>query len=219
VTNTWDASPDGSDSYLGTFDLLNGTVTEFENPLGVTKMMALEFDNNGTLYGGSWDTDFLYTIDTATGSPTQVGTSGLGFDDVMDFALDSSGTLWAVAAGPSTFPSYLYTIDLDSGSETYGEGTYVTTITGTALDSFVMGIMFGADDTLYATEMAFENEISKLYTIDTSSGEATGVGTGTVIKYLHGGDILVPEPISSSLFIVGGATLGFRRFWKKRKTA
>ena len=26
---------------------------------------------------------------------------------------------------------------------------------------------------------------------------------------------VVPEPISSTLFIVGGATLGFRRFWKK----
>jgi hypothetical protein len=30
---------------------------------------------------------------------------------------------------------------------------------------------------------------------------------------------VVPEPISSTLFIVGGATLGFRRFWKKRQTA
>ena len=28
-----------------------------------------------------------------------------------------------------------------------------------------------------------------------------------------------PEPISSTLFVVGGATLGFRRFWKKRKSA
>ncbi len=29
---------------------------------------------------------------------------------------------------------------------------------------------------------------------------------------------VVPEPISSTLFIVGGATLGFRRFLKKRRT-
>jgi len=28
---------------------------------------------------------------------------------------------------------------------------------------------------------------------------------------------VVPEPISSTLFIVGGATLGFRRSWKKKK--
>jgi hypothetical protein len=30
---------------------------------------------------------------------------------------------------------------------------------------------------------------------------------------------VIPEPISSILFVTGGATLGFRRFWKKRKTA
>lgn len=26
---------------------------------------------------------------------------------------------------------------------------------------------------------------------------------------------VVPEPVSSTLFIIGGVTLGFRRFWKR----
>jgi hypothetical protein len=30
---------------------------------------------------------------------------------------------------------------------------------------------------------------------------------------------VVPEPVRSILFVVGGATLGFRRYWKKRRTA
>ncbi len=36
---------------------------------------------------------------------------------------------------------------------------------------------------------------------------------------VRSGRAVVPEPISATLFIVGGATLGFRRFLKKRKTA
>ena len=30
---------------------------------------------------------------------------------------------------------------------------------------------------------------------------------------------IVPEPISSTLFFVGGGVLGLRRFWKKRRPA
>ena len=33
-----------------------------------------------------------------------------------------------------------------------------------------------------------------------------------------GAPTVVPEPVSSTLFIVGGLALGFRRFVKKRKT-
>jgi hypothetical protein len=33
-----------------------------------------------------------------------------------------------------------------------------------------------------------------------------------------GNTTVIPERISSTLFILGGATLGFRRFWKKRRT-
>ena len=82
-----------------------------------------------------------------------------------------------------------------------------------------MGIMFDSNDTLYATEyFELPGGGSPLYTIDTSTGVATLV-SDTGIVNAHGGDIyLVPEPISSILFITGGATLGIRRFWKKRRT-
>jgi hypothetical protein len=44
------------------------------------------------------------------------------------------------------------------------------------------------------------------------------VASETVTATLSGGGGgVIPEPISSILFVVGGATLGLRRFWKKFK--
>ena len=40
---------------------------------------------------------------------------------------------------------------------------------------------------------------------------------GVTPTFVNGTVNIVPEPISSALFIVGGATIGIRRFWKKRK--
>ena len=50
-----------------------------------------------------------------------------------------------------------------------------------------------------------------------SGGQATAYKGNTMhLLAVRSGDIaVVPEPISSTLFIVGGATLGFRRFRKK----
>jgi hypothetical protein len=36
-------------------------------------------------------------------------------------------------------------------------------------------------------------------------------------QFVNGTVNIVPEPISSALFVVGGVTLGFRRFRKNRK--
>ncbi len=41
-----------------------------------------------------------------------------------------------------------------------------------------------------------------------------GTGSGYTTELVL---VTVPEPISSTLFIVGGATLGFRQ-WRRRKT-
>ena len=52
-----------------------------------------------------------------------------------------------------------------------------------------------------------------------NSGQIVGYGdyNGQTRAFLLTPTV-VPEPISSTLFIVGGASLGLRRFWRKRRT-
>ena len=59
--------------------------------------------------------------------------------------------------------------------------------------------------------------------IHTFNGGGQNGGFGKTNKYfaiaVRSGDVsVVPEPVSSTLFIIGGATLGFRRFRKKTRS-
>ncbi|MBI5675004.1 MAG: carboxypeptidase regulatory-like domain-containing protein [Nitrospirae bacterium] len=197
---TTNVRSDGSNSYLGYFDLATGAVTTVGGPLGVGFMTSLEFAPDGTLYGGSfggpetYGTDnYLYTINTATGAPTLVG--ALNFEGVMDFAFDSNGTLWAVGISDTSYNA-LYTIDLATGA-----GTYVTDITG-AFD-VIMGIMFDSSDTLYASD---QSGTSLLYIINTATGEASTAGS-TGIMMAHGGDILT-TPVYTLTINKSGTGIG-----------
>ena len=52
------------------------------------------------------------------------------------------------------------------------------------------------------------NHGNQFYHLKTSNNYAIAVMDGLAI---------VPEPVSFTLFLIGGATLGLRRFWKKRR--
>lgn len=167
-----------TDSYsssgrLATLDLTTGAATVFGAPVGVANMMVLEFATDGTLYTASWVTDSLYKMNVTTGVPTLIGS--LGFSGVMDFAFDSTGTLWGVNS------TDLWKINLTTGA-----GTHVTAVSGTG--GCLMGLAFDAADNLYGTEWCSGN--SPLYKIDPSTGVATVVGI-TGISQPHGGDVLL----------------------------
>lgn len=58
------------------------------------------------------------------------------------------------------------------------------------------------------------------FTIDYRAGDIPYTAyfdTESGSSYISGTTIIVPEPISSSLFIIGGAILGIRRCWKNKK--
>jgi hypothetical protein len=58
------------------------------------RIAGLAFAPNGTLYGGEYNTDDLYSIDPATGVTTFVGTMDLNHRDPMGMSFDCSGTLY-----------------------------------------------------------------------------------------------------------------------------
>jgi hypothetical protein len=78
-------------------------------------------------------------------------------------------------------------------ADTYSTNTSYDTATGNNLGLFSFTLDYRAGNISYDAYLS------------TSSGNQIVSGTAT----------LVPEPVSSTLFLVGGATLGFRRFRKK----
>lgn len=207
IIQTLGDTAEKSSSRLGIVNLNTGVTT----PIGATidiNLVAMEIDEQGTLFAtgfqesplastpsvGFFGDTKLYRVDKTTGATTEVGDTGV--HRLMDLAFDSTGTLWG------TVDNKLWTIDTNTGQSTFQlDITGVTeAIPADELAPFqnfveIMGIYFGADDTLYAGTFT---QNAGLFTIDTSSGAATLLGR-TGIDFAHGGDILVPEPASLTL--------------------
>lgn len=181
-------------SQLVVIDRATAQVTPVGFPNAIN-LMAFDVGPDGTAYvagfnapAGGWIGDpNLYRIDTSTGVLTLIG--DMGVDHLMDFAFDSSGTMWATA------DNELYAIDTSTGA-----AQHAVTITG--LDAVmidpkaeIMGIMFDENDVLYATAISLSAEYilvenSPLFIIDTVTGQATVVAQPE-LSIAHGGDIFV----------------------------
>ena len=125
------------------------------------------------------DNDNLYTIDPTTGATTVVGNMGV---EMTDIAL-SNGVMFGVSF-PATGADSLYLIDPNTGATTLVGSTGV----------FLNALQFGPDGTtLYAAGGSpgcgpppHSTACNTLYTINTTTGAATFVGTGT---YNSSGDL------------------------------
>jgi hypothetical protein len=142
-------------------------------------VMALAFGANGTLYAVgdcnpapvtfecTPDKDFnaLYRVNVATGAFTRIGPTGAP-QFFMDLTIDCHGTMLGVitTVNPSGTPAILYRINPATGT-----ATKLVNLTGS---NYVMGLAFGRDGKLYATD-AFANP--GLYRVGAATGLETAV--------------------------------------------
>lgn len=187
---------------------------------------------SGTSFSYFFLEDFEDGLLNTTGVTASAGApyGGGGSDsvDLDDGVINGYGTAWSFyyPDGPSitftfdalalgSLPTHVGLVWTDgkSGATTTFEvydasGAFVDTITGQFADSTVFSTT--GEDRFLGANLQLEGGISKI-TISNSSN-------GIEIDHLqYGSTVVVPEPISSTLFIIGGATLGFRRLRKNKK--
>jgi len=142
-------------------------------------VMALAFGANGTLYAvGDCnpdpktfecipDKDFnaLYTVNVATGAFTRIGPTGAP-QFFMDLTVDPHGTMLGVTTtvNPSGTPAILYRINPATG-----KATKLVNLTGS---NYVMGLAFGRDGKLYATDASAN---PGLYRVGATTGLETAI--------------------------------------------
>ena len=121
---------------------------------------------------------YLIPISLTTGQPETAGTkkiTGLPENEIIyTIACNESGQMYAIVAdgGDNGGPATLYTINTSSFEATRVGSTYVTT-------NYISSSAFAPDGTLYWAE----NNVGKLYTVNTGTGRATAVPGGTIGGY------------------------------------
>ena len=143
-------------------------------------VMAMAFGRNGTLYAvgdcnpapvtfectpGPAAYNSLYQVNVRTGAFTRIGPTGAP-QFFMDLTVDSHGTMLGVTTtlNPSAVPAVLYRINPATGT-----ATKLLNLTGS---NSVMGLAFGRDGKLYATD---NPQNPGLYRIGTTTGFETAI--------------------------------------------
>jgi hypothetical protein len=218
---------------FGTLDLHTGVFTS-DGSLGQTVAGLGEL--NGTLYATTFENSagFLYTVNPATASLTQIGTSAVdyfGFGSTLSglFALDTSMNLYNLSTGTPrligatglTFGATT-TFGMSDNSNTlyltYGPELYaLNTSTGAAIPiGGTSGDLYGALVTVNGT--LYGGEDTPVLRVDTIDPETAAVTTGASIAGTTNpfyGLAAVPEP--SSLSLLGLAAIGM--LWRRRATS
>jgi glucose/arabinose dehydrogenase len=163
---------------LATIDQKSGRAHLFGVPVPGLAVMAMAF-RGGTLYAVgdcnpapvtfecTADSDFnaLYKVNVTTGAFTRIGPTGAP-QFFMDLTIDRHGTMLGVTTtlNPSATPAILYRINPATGT-----ATKLVNLVGS---NSVMGLAFGRDGNLYATD---NPQNPGLYRVGTTTGLETAI--------------------------------------------
>jgi len=166
---------------LATINHKTGRADLFGVPVPGLAVMAMAFGRNGTLYAvgdcnpapvtfectpGSDPTyNSLYKVNVRTGAFTRIGSTGAP-QFFMDLTIDSHGNLLGETStlNPSLVPAVLYRIN-----PVTGKATKLFNLVGS---NTVMGLAFGRDGKLYATDFV---QNPGLYRVGTTTGFETAI--------------------------------------------
>ena len=186
---------------LATIDKKTGRAHLFGVLVPGLAVMAMAFGRDGTLYAvGDCNPDpatfecntpssppdlnynSLYKVNVKTGAFTRIGPTGAP-QFFMDLTLDRYGNMLGVTTtlNPTSTPAIVYRIDLATG-----QAAPLFNLTGPS--NYVMGLAFGRDGKLYATD---NFNPSGLYLIGTKTGAETTIAA---LPFGSSSDLVLMNP-------------------------
>lgn len=144
-------------------DAASAEATQFGSGFGISGVNALAFDTSGNLFGATVSGKFL-SIDSSTGSASEIGSYGSGFGSSGDLDFSPNGTLFATVNSPGLSNDLLVTVDVNDGS-----ATRVSNETDLGRDN-VFALVFVGDQLIGLTATAPPCVGGVLLEIDISDG-------------------------------------------------
>jgi hypothetical protein len=178
--------------------------------MGVAPLPALAVSPaTGIIYAGQGQgVPLVYTVNPVTGAATLIGDTGLGFSAISSMDFSAGGILYAsvnIVGDGGTGGDHLAVINAATGVATL-IGPYGVCTSSCSLEG-VEAIAFDPFGTLYGAT-ASGPAPPALYTINTSTGQATLVANITAVPGTLGGGISAMSFGCDGTLYVGTARLG-----------